>query len=92
MQIMPNFAVIMWELLIDIIVIWLVYKLVFDFIVPVYQSTKQVKKQMQDIHRQMENAYRQSAPPRDTPGNTPPPPAAGKKEGEYIEFEEVKSS
>ncbi len=94
---MPNFALVMWEILIDIIVIWLLYRLVFDFIVPVYQSTRQVKKQMQDVHRHMQDFYRQSAPPQNPtaskgPSPDQPPAAAKRKEGEYIDYEEVKGS
>jgi hypothetical protein len=70
------------------IVFYLVYRLIFDLVVPVYKTTKQVKRQFGDMHEQMRqhaNAYQQQRPAEPAPER----PAA--KAGEYIDFEEVKS-
>ncbi|HMO62493.1 MAG TPA: hypothetical protein PKC39_03600 [Ferruginibacter sp.] len=80
------------RLAIELFVLYVLYKLVFDLIIPAARTTKQVKKQfnemnarMQDqMHRQQENAYQQ----RYT--NTPNTGKAAGSSDDYIEFEEVK--
>ncbi|MBW8686011.1 DUF4834 family protein [Chitinophaga rhizophila] len=76
-------------------VFWLLYKIVFGFIVPVYQSTKQVRRQMGDIqehlrrqYQQQEQAQRQAAQAQQQQQQY----AASKKadKGDYLDFEEVK--
>jgi hypothetical protein len=65
--------------------VYLLYKLIFDFIIPVYKTTRQVKKgfrEMQD--RMQEHMQQQQQSPRsksETPKTQP---------GDYIEFEELK--
>lgn len=70
----------------EIFLIYILYKLIFDFIVPVYQSTKKIKKQFGEMQSKMQqdmNSY-SNAQPSDPPG------AQKTKEGDYIEFEEIK--
>ena len=70
----------------ELFLFYLLYKLIFDFIIPVYQSTKKIKKQFGEMQDKMQNdinryqSHQRPAPPEATP----------KKEGDYIEFEEVK--
>jgi hypothetical protein len=70
----------------ELFLIYIFYKLIFDFIIPVYQSTKKIKKQFGDIQSKMQsdmnnfqnaqkNAQQQSQE---------------QEKGDYIEFEEVK--
>ena len=69
----------------ELFLIYIFYKLIFDFIIPVYQSTKKIKKQFGDMHNKMQNdmnAYQNQQKP------APGPPI--QKEDDYIEFEEVK--
>jgi Sec-independent protein translocase protein TatA len=75
-------------------VLWLLYKLIFDFIVPVYQSTKHVRRQMGDIqehlrrqYQQQEQVQRQAAQAQQQQQH-----AASKKadNGDYLDFEEIK--
>ena len=77
--------------------IYLAYRLIFHFIIPIYKTTRQVKKQFRDmsdrmnrsdIHGRMEdqmNQYQSGQP-------TPTPDKENKKQqaGDYIDFEEVK--
>lgn len=75
-----------FETVAELFVIYLLYKLIFDFIIPVYESTKKIKKQFGEMQSKMQNdmnAYQNKQTP------TPEAPAA-KKEGDYIEFEEIK--
>jgi hypothetical protein len=71
-------------------IFWLLYKLIFDFIIPVYQSTKQVRRQMGDIQERMrqqfEQQQQQSAEPQ-RPQNTT---AKKADKSDYLDFEEIK--
>ena len=65
--------------------IYLGYKLVFDFIIPVIRTTRQVKRGFREMKNRMEeNGF--------TPGASQPQPEPKKKEvpGDYIDYEEVK--
>ena len=70
------------------IVIYLIYKIIFDFIVPVSHAGKQMKQQFKDVHENMqqqaENYQQQSEPQNKTQ------PKSKKVVGDYIDFEEVK--
>jgi len=67
---------------------YLLYKLIFDFIIPVYNTTKQVSKKMGEMQQQMNAHAKQQQ------DNTQQ--AAQKEKAEkparedYIEFEEIK--
>ena len=75
------------DLAFDLFVFWLLYKLIFGFIIPIYRAAKHIKSKVNEAHSRMQ-------------GNSQPPPvqnpprsntaATPQKEGEYIDFEEVK--
>ena len=66
--------------------LYLLYKLIFNFIIPVYKTTKQMKSKMQDMqeHIQRQQQQQQGAtaaaesPKKSVPAD------------DYIEFEEVR--
>ena len=68
--------------------IYLAYRLIFHFIIPIYKTTKQVKKQFREMHSQMEDHINQQQANQ----QTMPPKQEDKKAqaGDYIDFEEVK--
>lgn len=71
----------------ELFLIYLLYKLVFEFIIPIYQSTKKIKRQFGEMQSKMQNdmnSYQGQKPAQPEP--------SVKKEGDYIEFEEVKQS
>lgn len=70
----------------ELFLIYLLYKFIFEFVIPIYKSTKKIKKQFGEIHSKMQNDINQYQN-RQTSAEPPPKP---KKEGDYIEFEEVK--
>lgn len=75
---------VMIKLLLELFVIYLLYKLIFDFILPVYHVSKQMNRKMNEFQQQMKEKE-----------TTPPPPSShgtGKsdKDNDYIEYEEVK--
>ncbi|MBS1627628.1 MAG: DUF4834 family protein [Bacteroidetes bacterium] len=81
------------KLIIWIIVIYLLYKLIFEFVMPVSKATSQMRnsiKQMQEQQRANEyaqNQYKQTSENPQQQGNT-----VNTKAGDYIDFEEIKSN
>ncbi len=82
---------IMWKLLFYIFLAYFLYQIIFRFILPVYRTTRQVKKSFREMQERMNEQMQQQ-------GYGPPPSEASKshvksdpsKAGEYIDFEEVK--
>ena len=66
---------------------YLAYNIIFKFIIPVYRTTKQVKKGFRDMQERMQQGSGQQN--GYTQNNTHPSEPATKT-GEYIDFEEVK--
>ena len=68
--------------------IYLAYRLVFHFIIPVYKTTRQVKKQFREMHSRMEDQMNQYQANQQSPNSQ----TENKKQpaGDYIDFEEVK--
>jgi len=64
--------------------IYLGFRLLFNFILPVYRTTKQVKKGFRDMHERMNQAAGQQQQAKPQKAEEKP------KAGEYIDFEEVK--
>lgn len=77
------------RLLFELFVIYLLYKFIFEFIIPVYNTTKQVKQKMNDVHQRMQET-------RGGPVNEPfidkKTTEAHKKPAheDYIDYEEIK--
>ena len=67
---------------------WFLYKLIFRFIIPVYTTTRQIKKKFREMHTAMqeEQAGKQGFKrPSTDAGSSPASPS-----GDYIDFEEIK--
>lgn len=70
------------------LLVWFLYKLIFDFILPVYKTTRQVKKKFSEMHDRMQEQQMKQQGFNQQPAeakSSPKPPG-----GDYIEFEEVK--
>ena len=77
-----------FRVLFELFVLYLLYKLIFDFIIPVYQTTKSVKQKMGEMQQKMnEQAQQQQASQFKSTENEAPAKA---DKHDYIEFEEVK--
>jgi uncharacterized protein YybS (DUF2232 family) len=75
------------EIIFYAILIYLGYKIVFDFIIPVSHAGKQMKQQFRDVHSHMQEqakAYQQPPQPTEQPN------ARKTTKGDYIDFEEIK--
>ncbi len=73
----------MIKVLLQIFVLYLLYKLIFDFIIPVYKTTRAVKQKMGDMQSKMDMQEEQR--PQAAKNTYQKPNRA-----DYIDFEEVK--
>ena len=65
---------------------YLVFRVVFDFAIPVYKTTRKVKQTFREMNERMNQQNRQASSQQaaEEPGNKKSPL------GDYIDFEEVK--
>lgn len=73
----------------EIFLIYILYKLIFDFIIPIYNTTKTVKKQFTDIHGKMQDQVNKMNQQQAAP-SAPPPPKGTTRAEDYLDYEEVK--
>ena len=77
----------------DVIIIllagYLLYRLVFDFIIPVKRTVSNMKQNAERMHRQQEE-YRQRQQPEQKPQADFTQKDSATTDGEYIDFEEIK--
>jgi sortase (surface protein transpeptidase) len=76
-----------FRVLFELFVMYLLYKLIFDFIIPVYNTTKQVKEKVGEMQQKMNEQMKQqgnqfNATTKESVTKTP--------REDYIEFEEIK--
>ncbi|HEY6502940.1 MAG TPA: hypothetical protein VIZ28_03105 [Chitinophagaceae bacterium] len=78
----------MIRILLYALLAWFLYKLIFDFIIPVYRTTRQVKKKFREMHERMQEeqakqqGFNQQGASQKASSKSP--------SGDYIDFEEVK--
>ncbi len=79
-----------FKLLFELFLLYLAYKLIFEFIIPVYKTTKQMKRKMADLHEKMENQQRQNAASASTANDATAKTQSKSVAGDYIDYEEIK--
>jgi hypothetical protein len=62
--------------------IYLAYRFIFNFVIPVYQATRKIRKGMNEMHSRMQEQSNQQQSSQ--PSGSKKPPV-----GDYIDFEEV---
>jgi hypothetical protein len=79
----------MFRIFLIIIGIIILYKLIFDFIIPVYRASRDVRRKFRDINQQMEDRMNQFNRSQGQSQAEPQPqkPVKGK---DYIDYEEIK--
>ena len=83
----------LFRLAFELFVLYLLYKLIFDFIIPVAKTTSKVKKQFSEMSAQMQEKMNQQAAASQNAPNAPvsnTTTASKGKNDDYIEFEEIK--
>lgn len=81
---MPIFKILLYAFL-----LYIAYRFIFGFIIPVYRTTRQVKKQFREMHERMNEHMRQQEEQFNQASNQQPQKPQNKK-GDYIEFEDIK--
>jgi hypothetical protein len=71
----------------ELVVIYILYKVIFDFIIPLYHSTKQVRSAMNDMQAKMKEQQRTNT--TQATQETAKKHSTVSKE-DYIDYEEVK--
>ena len=77
------------KLAFELFVIYMVYKLVFEFIIPVYNTTRHMKQKMSEMHQKMQEQEQVNSQQYQ---NTTAQKEPSKKSfsDDYIEYEEIK--
>jgi hypothetical protein len=78
----------MFKILFYAFLIYVLYKLIFDFIVPVSKATSQVKSKVREMQEQQR--YQQQQAQQQQQKQTVTQSSQPKSDSDYIEFEEVK--
>lgn len=73
----------------ELFLIYILYKFIFDFIIPIYNTTKKVKKQFGDMQEKM-NQQMNSFNNQQTPKTPVTPIKTPQSKEDYIDYEEVK--
>lgn len=81
---------IMWKYLFYIFLAYSLYQFIFKIAIPIYRTTRQVKRGFREMQEKMnaQGAQAQGRPPVDSTNHYAR--TEEKKTGEYIDFEEVK--
>ena len=84
----------MIDVIVAILVVYLLYKLIFDFVVPLVRTTSHIKSQVNQMRNMQEDHMRkqQQTQHAGSAGKTKPSSIKNTTttDGEYIDFEEVK--
>ena len=74
----------------ELFTLYLLYKLIFDFIIPLFKTTQQVKKQFGDMSARMQEKMNEQQQQSASFNATKTSAPSSKRNDDYIEFEEVK--
>lgn len=75
-----------FRLVAELFLIYILYKFIFEFIIPVYNSTQKIRKQFGEMQNKMQQDMNAPNSRHAAPQQEP----KVKREGDYIEFEEIK--
>lgn len=76
-----------FRLALELFVIYIIYKFIFDFIIPVYRTTKSMKAKMAEMQERMNEQQRTASTDLHSKAETPKARSAS---DDYIEYEEIK--
>ncbi len=80
-----------FKLIGEIVVIYILYKLIFSFIIPLYQASKQMKGKVSEMQERMQAQQRaQAEQQRQSQASQAPKTSEKISKDDYIDYEEVK--
>jgi hypothetical protein len=90
----PALILLFMNVLVELLLVYLLYRFIAGFLVPVYRTARQMRGQFRNMNGQQRADGPASTPPNSS-GNsakdhTARPGSTTTKVGEYIDFEEVK--
>jgi Sec-independent protein translocase protein TatA len=77
----------MFKLLIELFLFYLLYKFIFEFVIPIFRTTREVKKKMNEFQQ---NMNKQAETNRTSSTNNEKPTVSKPRSDDYIDFEEIK--
>ena len=82
----------MVRVILIILGIIVLYKLIFDFIIPVYRTSRDIRRKFKDMNQQMQDRVNQFNQANQQQASAQKQPQQKKPESDkdYIEFEELK--
>ena len=78
------------RLAVEVFLLYLLLKLIFDFIIPVYQTSKKVNRQFGEMQSKMDEQMNQFNRQNGQRAQTTTSAKPEKKKEEYIDYEEIK--
>ena len=73
------------------ILIYIAYQFIFNLVIPVYKTTRKIKKGFREMHGKMQEQMNKQQANNGSNGKQWDQPGTKKEEaGDYIDFEEVK--
>jgi Sec-independent protein translocase protein TatA len=73
------------------LLIWFLYQFIFKLVIPVYKTTRTIKKGFREMQEKMNEQYRQQqAQSQPSAAYTDSNKSSKSPTGDYIDFEEVK--
>jgi hypothetical protein len=79
----------MLTVLLYAVLAWFLYNLVFKFILPIYHTTREVKKKFREMNSKMQERA-QPQPEFNGHSRSDRPETSSRPKGDYIDFEEIK--
>ena len=81
-----------FELIGELVVIYILYKVIFSFIIPLYKAGTQMKSKMTDMQQRMQQQQQAQAEQQRQQNYPPQAPKATEQisKEDYIDYEEVK--
>ncbi|HYF32797.1 MAG TPA: hypothetical protein VD993_16840 [Chitinophagaceae bacterium] len=80
----------MFRILLFILAAVILYKLIFDFIIPVYRTSRQIRRRFRDMNQQMQDRMNQYNQQQQQQQREPAPKSKSSSDKDFIDFEEVK--
>ena len=81
-----------FKLIGELVVIYILYKVIFSFIIPLYKAGSQMKSKMSDMQERMQQQQRAQAEQQRQQNYQPQSPKATEQisKEDYIDYEEIK--
>lgn len=74
----------------ELVVIYIIYKLIFSFLIPLYQTTRQMKGKMTEMQERMQQQQRAQAEQQKQKEETARPQNKVSAD-DYIDYEEIRN-